>query len=459
MLLEPAPGEWASLLEKSWRGRNFARASAFRRQIGLADDAPIVMTGHQLSWWHPGVLAKFIAADSFARRAGAGPAWIWVDQDEHEFATIEAPTKSSDGALAAERVPLAPVGAVGEGWPVRSCPSFTPRAPSTRNPPALASVDAGLTRLRAALSHLPASGSAAEQIARALTDLMSPHVPPAPAVFGTSLALTDLFQDLASRMAADPAAAIGAYNRAAAANPAAGVALLDIGASRGPELPLWRIRPRQPRARIFAQDLASIPAHELAPRALFMTALLRLAGCDLFIHGVGGGEYDKVTEAWIRDWLGETLAPRAIVSATLRLPLGAPHSNDSDAATAIWRAHSARHNPALLNDPAAASAKHRRLSEIEAARQAGADPAPIFRTMHEELRQYRSARDARLAELDHAVERARARESEAELAAARDWFFALCDPSALAQLRELIDRALAPSPQPAALKATAPARP
>ena len=39
-----------------------------------------------------------------------------------------------------------------------------------------------------------------------------------------------------------------------------------------------------------------------------MTGLMRLAGCDLFIHGTGGGAYDLVTEEWLGSWMGWTLA-------------------------------------------------------------------------------------------------------------------------------------------------------
>ena len=55
------------------------------------------------------------------------------------------------------------------------------------------------------------------------------------------------------------------------------------------------------------------PAEEaLAPRAFLMTAIARLACCDLFIHGTGGERYERVTEAWVARWLGLPLARQLI---------------------------------------------------------------------------------------------------------------------------------------------------
>ena len=45
-----------------------------------------------------------------------------------------------------------------------------------------------------------------------------------------------------------------------------------------------------------------------------MTGMARLAACDLFVHGTGGGIYDTITEAWFREWLGVELAPTIAVT-------------------------------------------------------------------------------------------------------------------------------------------------
>src|SRR5207237_6310283 len=129
------------------------------------------------------------------------------------------------------------------------------------------------------------------------------------------------------------------------------------------ELPLWRIRPDGTRMHAYDSDVetglgsgqwsvvsdqrteqaeskiqnpkSKIPP--LLPRALFMTALVRLGMCDLFVHGFGGANYDRAMEVWIRDWLGVDVGPIAVVSATLRLTL----KFDEDCAADVEKVHNA----------------------------------------------------------------------------------------------------------------------
>lgn len=61
---------------------------------------------------------------------------------------------------------------------------------------------------------------------------------------------------------------------------------------------------------------------QIRPRALTLTAFTRLCLADLFVHGVGGGRYDRVTDAVIREFFGLEPPGYAVVTATLYLPLG-----------------------------------------------------------------------------------------------------------------------------------------
>ncbi len=59
----------------------------------------------------------------------------------------------------------------------------------------------------------------------------------------------------------------------------------------------------------------------LRPRALITTMFVRLVISDLFVHGIGGGKYDQMTDAIIRHYF-EVPAPTMVVAtATMRLPL------------------------------------------------------------------------------------------------------------------------------------------
>src|SRR3989442_2128465 len=66
------------------------------------------------------------------------------------------------------------------------------------------------------------------------------------------------------------------------------------------------------------EALAGLP---IRPRALTLTAFTRLCLADLFVHGVGGGRYDRVTDAVIREYFGLEPPAYAVTTATMHLPL------------------------------------------------------------------------------------------------------------------------------------------
>jgi hypothetical protein len=60
---------------------------------------------------------------------------------------------------------------------------------------------------------------------------------------------------------------------------------------------------------------------KVRPRALTNTLFARLLVADLFMHGIGGGRYDSVTDGVMRHFFGVEPPPYMVVSGTLRLPL------------------------------------------------------------------------------------------------------------------------------------------
>ena len=59
----------------------------------------------------------------------------------------------------------------------------------------------------------------------------------------------------------------------------------------------------------------------LRPRALLTTMYTRLILGDAFIHGIGGGKYDQLTDSIIQEFFGVTPPGVIVASATLRLPV------------------------------------------------------------------------------------------------------------------------------------------
>lgn len=437
MTIDPAPSAWPERIASWVSSRDDARARRFRRQVGLPIDKPVVMTGHQAQVWHPGILAKFLACDAAARALDAVPAWIVPDQDEVDPFALRIPVADAHDRLRAKTLRLADQPPT--GFPACAVPAGAITTPDAADAP-LESVRHGVERVARALGAHAGAPSGARQAQGALADLLAGLVDAAPTIYATDLARTDLFNELLERMRADPRAATRAYNDAVDALPQAGVGRLIVNETADRyELPLWRVRPGEPRRRVYAHDLDD--RTHLAPRALLMTALLRLAGCDLFIHGAGGAAYDAVTDRWVRDWLGESLAPIAMVTATLRLPLRAEIPSPEAAARARWRAHHARHDPALLGDDAGASRKRALVDRIGALRAAGADPAPAFHEMQILLRDHREARRAELDALARDADLAGARLAERDIVADRTWAFPLHADEALRSLRDDIGAA------------------
>lgn len=428
------------------------QARAFRQELGLPHDRPLAMSGHQPWLWHGGILSKVIALRETMSSLGVAGAWVWVDQDSIDPGSIVYPAHGADGSLrrAAWRVAGPPAGDVAlSGLPPWPEAALAP-APGDLHP-ACAPDALGLTRR--ALARAASSPSLGAQWARALEHLCTQGgfalgggdaaAGGAPRTFpATSIARTSLFRMMLRRMADDPRRAAETYNAAASADPGAGIRPLRTGAET--ELPIWRLVPGEPRRPLFAGELRAPDADtSLAPRALLMTGLLRWAGCELFIHGTGGGRYDRITETWFYDWLGARLAPSTVVSADLHLPLiSGPAPTAREVAQARGLAHRARHDPGLLGDPAGAAQKQALVAEIQRLRAAGGNPAPAFAAMHRVIAASRARAPERLAALDDAARDTARLYAFRDLALARDWPWVLATPGLLQSLRAAIDAAL-----------------
>ena len=169
-----------------------------------------------------------------------------------------------------------------------------------------------------------------------------------------------------------------------------------------------------------------------------MTALLRWGACDLFIHGLGGGRYDPVMEAWLAHWLGITdMAPAVVVSATRLLPLvESPPPTPEQVARARWAAHHARHNP-----PANDGRKRALASAVHSAR-TGAERAERFRQLHDWLDRERRLRAEDLVALDARAADLAAHARLSEIVHDRTWPFALLPPESMRSLHARIRDAL-----------------
>lgn len=477
----PAP-LWAGLAREHWHslasaGPAHTHAIRFRQQLGLPIDRPVVLSGHQAMLWHPGVLAKRLAMDELARRESMAAGWVLVDHDAEDFSTIAIPARPAASQPEARwqhaRLAIAP-----EAVGARLRADTAPSAIDAFDPPPLeqalhATLAKGQLAISAdirerlvalfgsiasAKSTSPLSGlSAAQQIDAALA--LSLGLAPIATIRASTLARTDLFAHLVAEMANQPRAMAEAYNAAVARVPEARVAPLAITAT-SVELPLWIIDPDSGiRRRAYTTNLHTAAPPMLAPRGLFMTLLFRLAACDLFIHGTGGGGadgqagYDRITHLWATTWLGSALAPVAVATATLTLDLdGVQPVSESAAAHAAWKAHHARHNPADLGEQGAQRMKRAIVKLIAAHRRDGhragsrAFRSALFQRLHALTAEVLHARTARAHRLDEDSRHAAAMARQQLVANDRTWPTPLYPRADLAVLAATVATAFAKPP-------------
>jgi hypothetical protein len=105
----------------------------------------------------------------------------------------------------------------------------------------------------------------------------------------------------------------------------------------------WPSLPRAPEAIVGAIHDLGKRGFKVRSRALTNTLYARLFLCDLFIHGIGGGKYDEVTDAIIRRYYGIEPPAFLILSATLLLPL--PHYPAGDCRSLRREARDLFYNP------------------------------------------------------------------------------------------------------------------
>ena len=311
----------------------------------------LLVTGHQPFLFHPGIWLKHLLVDRVARD-GMAALSMPVDSDAAEDVGADAPRMDGTGLrLVHETL-------------VRADPDVPYEAVPA---PPLAEWRAFLARLGAHVRTLPLPEpqAALEHFAQAARDVRAEdigtfltgarrryegrrryaEVPVSEMSAGMEFRrfVVHVLRD-AERFAAVYNHHLGAYRERSSIRTSA-QPFPDLQREEGrQELPFWIIR-RGRREPLSVQPTRSgigllaggervgeIPQASgpealaglaIRPRALTLTAFTRLCVADLFVHGVGGGRYDRVTDAVIREYFGIEPPAYAVTTATLHLPLGA----------------------------------------------------------------------------------------------------------------------------------------
>lgn len=452
ILLEPPAGAWppprraAELATEvaSWRRETLAG-------LDLNAGDVIVATGHQAAIWHAGILAKDLAATVVtARTIEAGTTATAIhfiaDHDANDAGLIRLP-------ILDERNRLSSI-----AW--RWCPSSTAR--STRDRPAASPSPPPIIRppipdltdrveaIHDALATHADQPSLAWQVGLAAATLSQPIVGELPRRSMSGLLALPVGDAILERIRRDPEACVRAHDDAVEADrdrrarggrrPRGMASLLG----RGPtlELPLW-FADEDGRRPATPADL--VTPHALRPRALLATALARLGGCDLFIHGTGGGVYDFVMEDWIARWLGpeiaDELAPATVASATCRLDLPVDAITDPVTPEDL---HRMRFDPDLGRTLDEAPIRESLLAAIDAAPRRSRARRIAFERLHEAIGTARTRGAGILDEAASRLATQHATRRSNELATDRTWAFPLHDEATLEDLRGRIENAWPP---------------
>ncbi len=107
----------------------------------------------------------------------------------------------------------------------------------------------------------------------------------------------------------------------------------------------WPVLPAGGQSLVAAWRTLEARGFKVRPRALTNTLFARLFLGDLFLHGIGGGKYDELTDEIARRFYGVEPPRFLVVTATLRLPLPTSGVAPEDRRTLIRRLRSLRYNP------------------------------------------------------------------------------------------------------------------
>jgi hypothetical protein len=400
-------------------------------------DAPLLLAGHQPEFSHPGVWVKNFALNGLARKLDGIPLHLIADTDTLKTTLLRFPTFRDHDPSSVHLQSLAFDAFAGEVAyecrPVIDAELF--RTFPDRAAPLWA--DWGYEPLLTKVWNLvpPDSGGSRPPLAGLIGDRFASARRHFEREWGcrnlelpvSRLSQTEAFAHFARHILGDLPRFRDVYNAAIRAyREANGVRSENHPAPelRPGEAPFW-VRTagcRRERATP-ASDV-----HSLRPRALTLTLFARVCLGDFFIHGVGGGKYDEVTDAIIRDYFGLEPPAYQILSATLRLPLPAFPSTPDDVTRAERRARDLRWNPQRHLPPGTAT----ELRERKAALAANEPPYPDhaarkawFRELQRVTEQLRSLVAGRIPEAEAELAKVRAEVNANAILKRRDYAWVL----------------------------------
>ncbi len=329
---------------------------------GLVDQRAIVLSGHQPELFHPGVWFKNFLLGRLSHCCGAITINFLVDNDLCRETTIRVPTRAADGHLRQAVVPFdAPRSAI--PWELRRVESmevwnaFPERVAATL--PEECSAEFVETLWQRASTALERTGNIGLALAEARHRIEREEGLDTLEVPLSQMVSTRAFARFSIHLLADLPRFQEVYNsqrdryrRAHKIRNEAHPVPALVDEAGWLEAPWWVYRPVDPERRplwvrmvddvLILSDRSGWQAQIegrldcdqaasqwlefladgicLRPRALLTTMYLRMFVGDVFIHGIGGGKYDQLTNGILREFFGIEPPPIVVASATVPLP-------------------------------------------------------------------------------------------------------------------------------------------
>lgn len=353
----------------------------------------ILLAGHQPELFHPGVWAKNFALAALAKQIGAVAVNLVVDGDVLNRPTMRVPT----GTIEAPRVEEVPFDAETEPLPYEArrivdravFESFGQRAADAVRP--LVEHPLIETYWPLVLDEAKRSDVVGECFARARHRLEGDWGLETLELRQSTMCELPSFCRFTSRLLADLPTFHAAYNgalddyrRAEKIRSAGRPVPPLVRDGEWWETPLWIATTDDPRRRrAFARRvgneieltdrgrltvklaltrepsidgasaaLLDLPRRgiKLRSRALLTTMFARLVLDAPFIHGIGGGKYDELTDEIVRRFFGLEPPPFAVVTATRHLPIVRAHPALDEPANLRHRLWELEHHPERFLD-------------------------------------------------------------------------------------------------------------
>jgi hypothetical protein len=197
------------------------------------------------------------------------------------------------------------------------------------------------------------------------------------------------------------------------------------------------------RWELLKEDMADLAPWCLRPRALTLTLWARLFLADLFIHGIGGAKYDRVTDDIIRHYFGVEPPGMACVSATLCMDLPAQRVCPGEVTEMRRRLRDLQYNPQRYAGGSArreVEARARAVARSVWLREHDRRNRPARREVFGEIRNWNDRISEAIpevhGELTARLDEIQRRAADNAVARNREWFFAALPREALELLLE-----------------------